>query len=87
MKEVIKNLSQKQLDFIHSELGYDKEHLDAMSEDEFYDNVYDKCCDIEVETTCEAGDGELSERGKIAESLVTVLGNSIEDVEEYLEEE
>lgn len=77
MTEAVSKLNKEQLAFIQSEFGIDKEQLEAMSEDELYDEVYDKCCDIEVETTCEAGDKELSERGKIAESLVTLLGNTL----------
>lgn len=76
MKKAFESLSQEQFDFIEKEIGKTHENVAAMTESEISD-LYDAICDIEVEMTIDAGDGELSERGKIAESIVTIVGNSI----------
>lgn len=75
-EKVISILSQAQLDFIHSELGCDKDTLGKM-DDDAVDDLYDRICDIEVEETVAADDNELSERGKMAVGIVTVIGNEL----------
>ncbi len=74
MREPLSSLSNKQLRFIKDEFGYSDEQLEQMDE-EAIDALYDRVCDIEVETTIEAGEGKLSKRGKMSESIVTFIGN------------
>lgn len=87
---VLDVLSQTQLDFIEQEFGYTKEAIAAMSDDEI-DELYDQIADIEVDETADADrDGrDLTERGKTAEGIVTVIGNELyrPDGEPSLEDE
>lgn len=87
---VLDVLSQTQLDFIEQEFGYTKEAIAAMSDDEI-DELYDQIADIEVDETVDADrDGrDLTERGKTAEGIVTVIGNELyrPDREPSLEDE
>lgn len=75
---VLDVLSQTQLDFIEQEFGYTKEAIAAMSDDEI-DELYDQIADIEVDETVDADRGgrDLTERGKTAEGIVTVIGNEL----------
>lgn len=75
---VLDVLSQTQLDFIERELGYAREAIKAMSDDEI-DEMYDQIADIEVDETVDADrDGrDLTERGKTAEGIVTIIGNEL----------
>ncbi|MBE6898455.1 MAG: ADP-ribosylglycohydrolase [Ruminococcaceae bacterium] len=57
-----------------------------MNDDEL-DDVYDRICDIEVDETYEAGDDELSERGQIAEDIVTLWGNALAEENGWYEED
>lgn len=89
--EVVLNaLSQTQIDFIEAELGFGREAIAAMSDDDI-DQMYDRISDIEVDETVDADrEGrELTERGKTAEGIVTVIGNELyrPDDEPDLEEE
>ena len=84
-KTVEAALSKEQLDFIQSEFGHDVDALGVLEDDDI-DSLYDKLCDIEVEETMAAGDGELSDRGKMAESIVTVIGNELYGSEDEPEE-
>ena len=87
---VLDVLSQTQRDFIEQEFGYTKEAIAAMSDDEI-DELYDQIADIEVDETVDADrDGrDLTERGKTAEGIVTVIGNELyrPDGEPSLEDE
>ena len=71
-------LSQTQLDFIEQEFGYTREDIASMSDDAV-DELYDQIADIEVDETVDADrDGrDLTERGKTAEGIVTVIGNEL----------
>ena len=71
-------LSQTQLDFIEQEFGYTREVIASMSDDEV-DELYDQIADIEVDETVDADrDGrDLTERGKTAEGIVTVIRNEL----------
>ena len=80
-KEVRKELSDEQIDFICKEVGVEKEKFLSMTEDEL-DGVYDKLCDIEIDEIMECRDSELSERGTMASDLVTLFGNSIAEDDE-----
>lgn len=79
---VISILSDVQIEFIKTELGFDKTVIKNMDNDAI-DNMYDSICDIEVEETVSVGDNDLSERGKIAAGIVTLIGNELySDTEE-----
>lgn len=71
-------LSKEQLDLIRAEFGCT---LAALTDEDFQ-KLYDRLADIEVEETIAAGDGELSERGKQVESIITIIGNEIYRVED-----
>jgi hypothetical protein len=75
-EKVKKLLSQAQLDFIKEEFGHDSDALGSMSDDEI-DYLYELIADIEVDETAEAGNGKLSDRGRMAESIVTAIGNEL----------
>lgn len=65
-------LAQKK--FICDEAGISIEELNAASGKQL-DEIYDMLCEIEIEESI--SDSELSDRGKLAESLVTLMGNAI----------
>lgn len=69
-------LDESQLSFIQEEFVHDPDALSALSDEDF-EKLYDRLGDIEVEETMVAGDGDLSDRGKMAESIVTAIGNEI----------
>lgn len=75
---VLRVLSQTQLEFIKEELGNDKDAIRNMGDDEI-DQMYDRICDIEIDETVDADrEGrDLTERGKTAEGIVTVIGNEL----------
>lgn len=77
-QKAVELLSQVQLDFIEVEIDVDKEAIEKMSDQEFSD-LYDTICDIEVEETMKSEDEgtEPSEREKMAENIVTLLGNEL----------
>ena len=63
--------SKAEYDFIEREFGKNQEQVAALTDDELYD-LADDCFVIEEEETVAAGeDGELSERGELAASIVT----------------
>lgn len=76
MKEVLKDLTKKQIKFICKECNITKEELFAMDDDTLYDKVYDVMCDIEIAET-PSSDDPLTEHCKMASDLVTVLGNTL----------
>ena len=80
-KKAVGLLDDSQLSFIQEEFGHDPDTLAALSNKEF-EELYDRLGDIEVEETMAAGDGELSDRGKMAESIVTAIGNELYGVED-----
>ena len=69
-------LSEAQLSFIEAELGGSRSDVGNMSDEEIA-AMYDRICDIEVNETIDANEGDLSERGKMAERIVTILGNEL----------
>ena len=77
-KIVTKVLSRSQLAFIESELGFDADAILAMNDDAVLD-MYDKICNIEIEETMtsDSRDGEYSNREKMAEGIVTSIGNAL----------
>ena len=69
-------LDESQLSFIQEEFVHDPDALSVLSDEDF-EKLYDRLGDIEVEETMVAGDGDLSDRGKMAESIVTAIGNEL----------
>lgn len=84
-KKVADLLDDSQLDFVQNEFGHDPDALGSLSNEDF-EKLYDRLGDIEVEETMAAGDGELSDRGKMAESIVTLIGNELYRPEDEPEE-
>lgn len=76
MTEVLKELEREYIEFICSECGITEDEMFNMDDDALYDKVYDLMCDIECAET-PSDDGPLTKRGKMAEYLVTELGNTL----------
>lgn len=76
MDDLLKELNDKQIKFICKECSVSAEDVENADYDEAYE-FYETMCDIEVEETVEAGDDELSARGKMAEDIVTLIGNHL----------
>ncbi|MDR0804874.1 MAG: hypothetical protein LBN42_03715 [Oscillospiraceae bacterium] len=77
------DFSEKQYKFFKNEFDIGENEIDIASKEESKEELlelYDKLCDIEVDETIKAdgGNGKLSERGKTAETLVTLMGNNRE---------
>ena len=85
MDNLLIGLSNKQIEFIAKECGISKENVEKASNDEAY-GFYDVMCDIEIEETCKAEDDDLSDRGKMAEEIVTLIGEKIRIVNGYPDE-
>ena len=83
LRNTLDDMTEAQKQFICDEMGFSADELDNASEEQLGE-VYDVLCDIEIEETTD--DDELSERGKLAESLVTLMGNAIAESEGYLDE-
>lgn len=75
-KKAVGLLDDNQLSFIQEEFGHDPDALSVLSDEDF-EKLYDRLGDIEVEETMAAGDSDLSDRGKMVESIVTVIGNEL----------
>ena len=63
------------------ECGVSVEEIKKADENQVL-SLYDVVCDIEIDETVKADDSEsdeLSERGKMAENIVTIVGNNIRD--------
>ena len=78
MNDLLQGLTDKQINFIAEECNINADDIESLDEDSAYE-IYECICDIEVEETLNAGDDELSERGKVAEKIVTFVGNKIRD--------
>lgn len=83
MREYFKLLNTEQKEFILKEFRIEEEQIFEMSEDSLYD-LYDNICGIEVDETLEAEEGPLSERGKMAVSIIDVVGNAMAEAEGLL---
>lgn len=75
---VLNLLNDEQFRFIDAELDISKGAISRMSDKEVAE-MYDKICDIEVaETAASENKGEeYSERGLLAEDIVTLIGNEL----------
>ena len=85
LRSTVDLMTDSQIDFICKESGLAPDELRDAPEEKL-DEIYDLLCDIEIEETDESGEG-LSERGEIAEGLVTLMGNAIAESEGYLDED
>ena len=77
--KIIANLlSEAQFQFIESELGFNSETIRGMS-DEAIDKMYDEICEIEIAETVasENKGGTYSDRERMAEGIVTIIGNAL----------
>ena len=74
LRQTRKQMTLVQKEFICDEAGISIEELNAASEKQL-DEIYDMLCEIEIEESI--SDSELSDRGKLAESLVTLMGNAL----------
>lgn len=83
MKESLNELNRKQIEFICAECSITEEELNNMEEDQVYDVVYEKMCDIEIDEVCSKEGDEDTERCEIASDIVTVLGNALAKAEGY----
>jgi translation initiation factor 2 beta subunit (eIF-2beta)/eIF-5 len=54
-----------------------------MSDEDLYDKVFEKMCDIEIDTIPDDEYEEESDRCKMASDIVTLLGNSIPREDDY----
>lgn len=69
-------LNDEQLDFIANEFGILKENIFSINSIAA-DSLYDEIGLIEADEVILANGGPLSRRGKLATSIVTVLGNAL----------
>ena len=70
----------KDYEFFEKEFGLDREAIDALSDDGL-NELYDKCCDIEIDETGNAGNNPLSERGEMAVRLVDLIHGPYDSTE------
>ena len=85
MNDLLEGLNDKQINFIATECNMNVNDIENADEDNAY-KIYECICDIEVEETINAGNNELSERGKTAEKIVTLVGNKIREINDYPDE-
>lgn len=84
-QKALKDLTETQIDFLCEEFALEKSELMGATED-ILDSIYDDLCEIEVDETIDAGNGELSDRGKIVSDIVTTFGNAIAEACGYGED-
>ena len=79
-RDVISTLKEDEIKFICTEAEITEEELLQMTEEEL-DDIYDLLCDIEIS---EAGkEPEMSDRGRMASEIVSVMGDAIAEQEGY----
>ena len=74
-------MEKKHINFLETEFNIsDVDDLD----DDAFDELYEKLCDIEIHEAVEADNGscDISERGEIAADIVTYMGNQYEDYDD-----
>ena len=77
MEEAIRNLTHEQIKFICDECDVTADELLTLGEDDLYEKVYERLCDVEIETIPDDDDEEENDRCKMASDLVTLLGNKL----------
>lgn len=77
-KLVARKLSDVQFKFLEDEFGVDEQTFRALSDDAL-DALYDEIGFVEVEETMNADkeSRDITERGKIAVGIVTLIGNEL----------
>ena len=83
LQKTLREMTERQKKFICDEFRITEDDLMNSTEEEL-DAIYDGLCEIEIEETVP---GELTDRGKIAEDLVTLMGLAIAKDEGYLDED
>ena len=73
MREAFDQLDQEAIAFLYEEFSLSENNFLAMTEDDL-DDLYDQLCDIESEET-PSDNSPLTDRGKMVESIVTIVGN------------
>jgi len=73
MREAFNQLDQEAVAFLYNEFELSANDFQAMTEDEL-DDLYDQLCDIEIAET-PSDNSPLTKRGKMVESIVTIVGN------------
>lgn len=73
MKDAFGQLDQTAISFICKEFSLTKKQFKEMTEDQL-DELYEKLCDVETDEIPE-GSGSATERGEMAASIVTIVGN------------
>lgn len=76
MTEEVKFLNDGHFDFLKDEFNLEKEKILSMNNDDL-EELYEKVCDIESDEAFEAceNDSPISQRGKTAADIVTILGD------------
>jgi len=85
MRKAFAQLDREAIAFLYQEFSMSENDFLAMTEDDL-DDLYDKLCDIEVAET-PSDDSPLTERGKMVESIVTIVGNYFSEKLGYRDEE
>lgn len=77
-EQVAGKLSDVQYNFLANEFGIDKQAFRVLDDDAL-DDLYDEIGFIEAEETMNADkeNRDLTERGKISEGIVTLIGNEL----------
>ncbi len=85
MRKYFRLLNDEQISFIENELRISRKILFSM-DDKDADAVYDEIGLIEADEIISAGDGSLSNRGKLATDIVTILGNALAEDMGWIDE-
>ena len=85
MREAFRQLSREAIEFLCKEFKLSQNSFFTMTENDF-DDLYDKLCDIEHAET-PSDDSPLTERGKMVESIITIVGNYFSQKLGYNDEE
>ncbi|WP_458460546.1 hypothetical protein [Paenibacillus sp.] len=84
MREAFDQLDQDAVEFLYKEFNLSENDFHELSEDGL-DDLYDKLCDIESAET--PGDSTpLTERLKMVESIITIVGNYFSEALGYDDE-
>ena len=93
MREAFDELDQDAIEFLYKEFSLAEKEFLAMTEDDL-DDLYDQLCEIEHAET-PSDNSPLTVRGKMVESIVTIVGNYFseklgyddDEFDEFLDEE
>jgi hypothetical protein len=93
MREAFDELDQDAIEFLYKEFSLAEKEFLAMTEDDL-DDLYDQLCEIEHAET-PSDNSPLTVKGKMVESIVTIVGNYFseklgyddDEFDEFLDEE